>query len=75
MARHSPFSRLGLLHVHLLPLFAFFQYKSFRIFERFEEAFPLDDIAGLTTGDEVFHLSRPAVCVGVNMVNRKDEPV
>ena len=75
VTRDTSLDSFSLLHVKVLPFFALFQHKGFGVFERFEEAFPLDDIARLTTGDEVIHLSCPAVRVRVNMVNRKDHPV
>jgi hypothetical protein len=75
VTRDTSLSSFSLLRVKLLPFFALFQHKSFGVFERFEEAFPLDHIARLAAGHEVFHFPLPAMGVRVDMVNGKNHPV
>ncbi len=75
MTGNVPLGSLRLLRVELLPFFAFLQHKCFGIFERLEDAFPLDDIARLAAGDKVFHFPRSAVSVRMDMVNSEDQPV
>ena len=75
MSRRASLGRLDLLRIKMLPFFALFQHEALRVFERFEEAFPLDHIARLAAGYQVIHSSRSAPGVGVDMVNGQNHPV
>ena len=59
---HAPFLALG-------------QHVFLGVLEGFVLVLALQDVAGLAGGDEVIHASGAAPRVGMDMVNRHDQPV
>jgi hypothetical protein len=69
------FQALHLVLVSLQPFLASRHYVLLCVLASREESFALDEIAGLTSGHKVIQLPGAAPGMGVNMVNRHDQPI
>ena len=61
--------------VLMSPRFSLGQHEFLRVPEGRERSLALDEVAGLTGGHKIVHASAATSSVGVNMINRQDQPI